>query len=210
MKGLLTVLVLAAGLVLVASVGATGSPSTNDYTLEQAVQLSATGSAFGQAKTVEVSAAAARAAGQQPGFVSTGSPDVPAQVCWNNTGLWFSWGTWPYQQRVNENRYWCATGYGGSQTYRTSHVTLGGGGGSLCDHSGAYGFRTTGGNGYTWTTVRSGGHFACPTPIPWVTLHYDRWVEYACNTWGNCSRVDNSCTNCLLPSEGGGPVGARL
>jgi hypothetical protein len=186
-------------------------PTPSDNTLEQVQYLSSTGSAFGQAEVVQIPVQEALDASRQPGFVSEGQPQTPLDVCWNNSGMWFSWGTWPYNQRVNESRYWCANRIGGQQTYRTSHVTLGGTF-SLCDSHDAYGFRTTGGNGYTWTTFRSGGHFDCPSPIPWLTYHYHRWMEWACNTWGNCSLYDHSCTNCLGLSGGGEAPGvaARL
>jgi hypothetical protein len=69
--------------------------------------------------------------------------------------------------------------------YRYSRVQLGG---FWCDHRGAYGYLVSGGNGYTWSTVRSGGHFECPSG-GWWTYNYDRWMEYACNTWGNCAFV---------------------
>jgi hypothetical protein len=221
MRKLVTLLLLsaaaAAALALTTAGALANVPSPKNYTVDEAKQLSSTGFRHAQeGRAVEVTPAEALAAAQRPGSVTEvgvpdlENPDMP-NVCWQHNGLWFEWGTWPYQQRVNESRYWCANCYGCAQTYRTSHVTLGGGGGSLCDRSGAYGFRTSGGNGYTWTIVRSGGHFACPTPIPWVVLHYDRWMEWACNTWGNCALYDHSCTNCLLPvGDGGKAVAARL
>jgi hypothetical protein len=115
------------------------------------------------------------------------SPDTPAEVCWTAVGaLWHEWGTYPYQQRVYEDRTWCADRVGGHQTYRSSHVHLHS---TLCSNDHPYAQRVSGGNGYTWTTVRSGGHFACQSPIPYVTFNWDDWQEWACNVWGNCSLV---------------------
>jgi hypothetical protein len=117
---------------------------------------------------------------------ATGETPAPKSPCWYTESLWTQWGTWPYQQRVTEYRYWCANGLGGPQTTRTSSVHLGG---SLCSHHDPWQWRVSGGNGYTWTVVRTGGTFDCPTAIPWITLHYDRWQDWSCNTWGNCAWV---------------------
>jgi hypothetical protein len=200
---------------IVSSVAIASSSTPTKYTAEQVKQLSSTGfRSAPESKGIEVSVEEAVAASKRPysetevGIFNPDSPDMP-NVCWQNSGLWFEWGTWPYQQRVNESRYWCANCYGCAQTYRTSHVTLGGGGMTLCNSSGAYGFRTGGGNGYTWTIMRSGGHFACPSPIPYITYHYDRWMEWACNTWGNCSLYDRSCTNCFIAEGKPGEVALK-
>lgn len=131
-------------------------------------------------------------AGQQPGWVSQGGGSMtPTNVCWNQGWMWVTWGTWPYVQKITEQRYWCANQIGGAQTYRTSHIVLGDTF-SLCSNHDAYGFLTSGGNGYTWATVRGGGHFDCPTAVPYIVYHYHRWMEYACNTWGNCSLYNRS------------------
>lgn len=45
--------------------------------------------------------------------------------CWYVQGaMWTEWGTWPWNQLVYEDRYWCARWIGGPQTYRSSHVHL--------------------------------------------------------------------------------------
>ena len=118
---------------------------------------------------------------------SIGAPPAPScpgcsEVCWTarEGQLYSQWGIWPWSQRVTENRDWCAYWLGGPQYYRTSHVYLTS---PRCGLSGAYGTRVDGGNGYTWTTVRSGGHFYCDG---W---NFDDWMEFACNTWGHCSFV---------------------
>ncbi|HYX89362.1 MAG TPA: hypothetical protein VE753_08335 [Gaiellaceae bacterium] len=146
------------------------------------------------AREVPLSEAAAAAA--RPGAVTEGAVPsarspvaVAADPCWSITGLWTEWGTWPYQQRVTEDRYWCAYSWGGTQYYRSSTVRLGS---TLCSHNSGWQERISGGNGYTWTVVRTGGSFSCATTIPWITLHYDRWQDWSCNTWGNCAWVRSS------------------
>jgi hypothetical protein len=124
--------------------------------------------------------------------LATGEPaaaPLPDSPCWYTESLWTQWGTWPYQQRVTEYRYWCANGWGGPQTTRTSSVHLGS---TLCSHHDPWQWRVSGGNGFTWTVVRTGGSFDCPTAIPWVIIHTDRWQDWSCNTWGNCSWVRGS------------------
>lgn len=127
-----------------------------------------------------------------PSGAVAATPDATAAssaiYCWSFTDGWTEWGLFPVQQRVTEYRNWCGY-YGGAQTYRSSSVHLGT---TLCSHSGEWQARISGGNGYTWTVVRTGGSFACPTPIPWITLHYDRWQDWSANTWGSYAQVGNS------------------
>lgn len=187
MKAIIAFIII--GAVAVAGSNAATNPTPELLPPDKAKVMVNTGSVgpktvSGAATTVEK----ALAAGKTVGANVESSPE-PKSVCWWTGGLWHEWGTWPYQQRVTEERYWCATGYGGAQTYRVSHVR---GGTTLCDWSNAYGYRIDGGNGYTWTTVRSGAHFDCPTSIPYITIHTDRWQDWACNTWGNCAGVRHS------------------
>jgi hypothetical protein len=185
-------LLLGLALALVALPVVIGTAAANDISLSPAEigELSSAGSGHNEGVIVgiPVSEAVVRAAAESPGADVEGfSPQSP---CWYNTDdLWAWWGIPPYRQWVREHRYWCATRYGGAQTYRasTTHPSS-----LLCNHSGRFEERVGGGNGYTWTTVRTGAHFACPTPIPYITYHYDRWQEYACNTWGNCGYVRQS------------------
>ena len=89
-------------------------------------------------------------------------------VCWANA-MWHQWGTWPYQQRITDTTYWCAV-YGSHITYRSSTTTASG---TLC----AVNWRARQligggvGPGFTYFTMRSSAGFACPTVIPWITLH---------------------------------------
>jgi hypothetical protein len=115
--------------------------------------------------------------------------DAPASVCWHQDNLRSWWGTEPYRQHLQEIRDWCADRVGGSQTYRVSHIFPSS---LLCSWRDPFGIRVSGGNGFTWTTVRSGAHYSCPSIIPWITFNYDRWQEWACNVWGNCSLVARS------------------
>jgi hypothetical protein len=83
--------------------------------------------------------------------------------------MWHQWGTWPYQQRITDTTYWCAV-YGSHITYRSSTTTASG---TLC----AVNWRARQligggvGPGFTYFTIRSSAAFACPTLIPWITLH---------------------------------------
>jgi hypothetical protein len=112
--------------------------------------------------------------------------NVGDYVCWNFS-LWSQHGTWPYQQRVTEQRYQCAY-YGKWMYYRVTHVLLGT---TLCSGSGAYAFIYSGGNFYTWAEVQAGGNFSCPTNLPYVTLHTQHWQRFSVNVWGNWSGYDD-------------------
>jgi hypothetical protein len=113
---------------------------------------------------------------------------VATVYCWSFTDAWTQWGIWPYQQRVTEYRYWCGY-YGGAQTYRSSSVHPGS---TLCSHDSGWQSRISGGDGYTYTVVRTGASFSCPTDIPWITIHTDRWQDWRANTQGYYWWVDAS------------------
>jgi hypothetical protein len=89
-------------------------------------------------------------------------------VCWANA-MWHQWGTWPYQQRITDTTYWCAV-YGNHITYRSSTTTASG---TLCAVNWRARQLIAGGvgPGFTYFTMRSSAGFACPTVIPWITLH---------------------------------------
>jgi hypothetical protein len=89
-------------------------------------------------------------------------------VCWANTA-WHQWGTWPYQQRITDTTYWCAV-YNNHITYRTSSTTASG---TLCGVNWRSGVLIGGGvgRGFTYFTNRASAGFACPTVIPWITIH---------------------------------------
>jgi hypothetical protein len=98
------------------------------------------------------------------------------------------WGTWPYQQKVNNDVSWCAV-YGDHITSWSTHVTLGA---SLCNPTGPYGYKQVGGVGDGVVRLRAGGYFACPTTIPWVTYHYNRWFDTSFYTRGSAAVVATS------------------
>jgi len=63
-------------------------------------------------------------------MITTGTEGIDATeaACWYTT-IWGEWGIYPYQQRVDDNTYWC--GRGGILTYRNTYPTLGD---TLCNH----------------------------------------------------------------------------
>jgi len=124
------------------------------------------------------------------GFTNEASNPLPAvaasppAVCYQTgaPGLWSQWGTYPYHQRVYEQRNWC--GYLNSyQTWRQSWVTLGS---VLCNNNNPRENKVGGGNGYFYTDVQSIGHFDCATNLPYVTIHVDDWQVWRCNMAGYC------------------------
>ena len=97
-------------------------------------------------------------------------PDLTAfanlTMCWADRA-WWQWGTWPYEQRLIDTTYWCAV-YGERITYRATTVTTSG---TLCGTNWRTHQLIGGGVGFHGMTIRSSAGFACPTVIPWVTLH---------------------------------------
>ena len=89
-------------------------------------------------------------------------------ACWANAA-WHQWGLWPYQQRITDTTYWCAV-YGSHITYRSSTTTASG---TLCAVNWRARQMIAGGvgRGFTYFTMRASAGFACPTIIPWITLH---------------------------------------
>ncbi len=81
-------------------------------------------------------------------------------------------GTWPYNQETYLHVTWC--GRAGTITYRNMWTTHNG---NLCSGSGDYANVVSGGVGYGQITIEGGAYFACPTAIPWVTLHKHRWMQ---------------------------------
>lgn len=212
MKRLIIPFALTAAVAVIVSTG--GAANVKPLAPDKASALVNSGASHnnavvGQAESPQAAMAAASQSGAQvevaPGMTpaqatgaASSSPNgavaaetaavAASPVCWHQDGMWEEWGTWPYQQRVTETRDWC--GYlGGAQTYRVSSAR---GGTTLCSWGSQYTNFVSGGNGKTWTVVRSGASFACPTDIPWITIHTDRWQEWSCNTWGNCAWVRGS------------------
>lgn len=93
---------------------------------------------------------------------------VSRPVCWANAA-WHQWGTWPYQQRITDTTYWCAV-YGSHITYRAAVTTASG---TLCGVQWRTMALIAGGVGRAFPsfTNRASASFACPTIIPWITIH---------------------------------------
>jgi hypothetical protein len=100
---------------------------------------------------------------QEGNIISASRP-----VCWRNSAR-ARWGTWPYDQRITDTTYWCAV-YGSHITFRTSSTSAGG---TLCGVSWRTNQLIAGGvgRGYASITTRASAGFACPTAIPWITIH---------------------------------------
>lgn len=115
---------------------------------------------------------------------------VMYNICYGTTDLWSEWGNYPLQQRITEYRTWCTNCKGCAQTYRHSEVHPSS---TLCSWSNPWSKLISGGNGYNYSVVRSGAHFSCPSlSIPFLNYNFDRWTDWSCNTWGNCSHVRRS------------------
>jgi hypothetical protein len=125
----------------------------------------------------------AQSVGLQPG----GMASTVAIACWRWVP-WAQWGTWPYQQKVSDDVSWCAA-YGDHITSWSSHVSLNT---YFCDSSGPYGYKQAGGVGSGVVRLRAGGYFGCPTTVPWVTLHYNRWFDTSFYTRGSAAIVATS------------------
>lgn len=106
--------------------------------------------------------------------------------CWA-TALWHQWGTWPYEQRITDTTYWCAL-LDKSITSRSTTVT---GTGTLCATNWTTNQLISGGIGYPWFTIQASAGFACPTVIPYITLHENRWVDVNRTDSGGTSEVSS-------------------
>ena len=106
--------------------------------------------------------------------------------CWANY-MWHQWGTWPYQQRITDTTYWCAV-YDSHITYRSSTTSASG---TLCGVN----WRTMQliaggvGRGYTFFTNRASAGFACPTIVPWITIHKTHHEDVKRNDKGATTQV---------------------
>lgn len=155
-----------------------------------------TSTAFADTQFQRISPAQAVQESLQPGAVTEGASPLSRitgasmmttsapQVCYHTgvPGLTVTWGSWPYQQVVHEQRDWCGT-LNGAQSWRSSYVSLGS---YLCNNSNPRQVKTGGGNGYFYTDVESIGHFDCPTNVPYITPHPDDYMVWRCNMAGYC------------------------
>src|SRR5436305_2314669 len=204
--GLLLVVAVALSALLVPAVGAAADTSPTAATAavpDKAADLSGRGPVIGGGAVTSITPAQAYAQAtdsattsqvdgaltlQQAVGLQPMSAVASASVyCWR----WVpsvQWGTWPYQQKVNNDVSWCAV-YGDHITSWSTHVTLGA---SLCNPTGPYGYKQVGGVGDGVVRLRAGGYFACPTTVPWVTYHYNRWFDTSFYTRGSAAVVATS------------------
>jgi hypothetical protein len=159
---------------------ATGGGALTSITPEQAYSLAVAPATVSE---VEGGLTLAESVGLQSGsLVSTASI-----ACWHWVP-WAQWGVWPYQQKVSDAVSWCAA-YGDHITSWSSHVSLNA---FLCNPTGPYGYKQAGGVGSGVVRLRAGGYFGCPTTIPWITYHYNRWLDTSFYTRGSAAIVATS------------------
>jgi hypothetical protein len=198
----------AAAALLTAAAGAAAKPQpgggAHPLPVAEATALAAAGVSSGSVTRV-VSAEEALAAASQPDATVTVAPGLSlreavglgsagataaavateaATGCAANAA-WWQWGTWPYEQRITDTTYWCAV-WGDHITYRSSSVN---GSGTLCSINWTGSALISGGIGYSWFVTRSSAGFACPTVIPWITLHPSHYLDVSRNAWGNSAIV---------------------
>jgi hypothetical protein len=100
-----------------------------------------------------------------------------------------TWGTWPYQQTVNDHASWCAH-YQWAMTAFSHSVTLNA---TLCGPNGTFGYTTDGFPLWSapYTTFVSGGYFTCPVSGIY-SLHLTRSMKLQVNSYGNYWIVSTS------------------
>jgi hypothetical protein len=124
--------------------------------------------------------------GQPPTRVGFKRRSLQASVyCWNATAP-HSWDWWPYDRHVYQHTYWCGY-WAGALTYRSTYTTANS---PLCGVHDIYNYRVSGGMGYSSVYVESGAYFDCPTPVPWITVHYRDWERVWYNTQGGAWILD--------------------
>jgi hypothetical protein len=152
--------------------------------LDQAVGVATAAST----PAASVPAASVPAASAPAAPRSVQAPAAAAFIGCSTNAAWHQWGTWPYEQRITDTTYWCAV-YGDQITYRSSSVS---GTGTLCGTSWTTSQLISGGIGYSWFVMRSSAGFACPTVVPWVTLHPSHYEDIARNAWGSTAAIGSS------------------
>jgi hypothetical protein len=165
-----------------ATASAPGESGSSSWIVSPSEALSAA-AVPGAATWIDPALSAQQAVGEAevPSVVS--DPPTPTW-CWANAD-WHEWGTWPYEQRLTDTTYWCAV-LGKQITYRSTSVT---GSGTLCATNWTSSALISGGIGYPWFTTRSSAGFACPTVIPWITLHENRWIDVNRTDTGGTTQV---------------------
>jgi hypothetical protein len=190
------------------SAGVTPDASQMPKGNAEATAMASTAPAFGAGTIRQITPADAYALSQQPGAVTEIAAGLsPAQafrldgaasataksslgaaatigqyICWSDYQYppHVTWGTYPLQQTVYDHQSWCAY-YGRYITSRTQYVSLGS---TFCSHHDPYGYRLSGGVGYSWVSTRAGGSFGCPTGVPWLVNNRDDSFDMARNAWG--------------------------
>ena len=193
-KALSAVLLLAAVVVPIAQAG-NGNGKAKPLDAAQAQVLASApgaslGTTIGPASPLDALAAASQPGAQTelaPGFATPAQAIAASTGCASYQSGW-GWGTWPYDQQVYDHTYYCAV-IGDHITYRSTTVTTGG---TLCGTESRDNWIVSGGIGYFWMVVHAQARFACPTVVPWVTLHPTDWLETSYNAWGNAAQVGNS------------------
>jgi hypothetical protein len=208
------VVAIAAALVVGVPAFAAGStglppdPSQMPKGSAEAVSMASTAPAVAAGNVRRITPAEAYALSQQPGAVTEIAAGLtPAQafgadttaaaapkssfaaeatigqyVCWSDYQYppHVTWGTYPLQQTVYDHQSWCAY-YGRYITSRSQYVSLGS---TFCSHHDPYGYKLSGGVGYSWVSTRAGGSFGCPTGVPWLINNRDDSFDMARNAWG--------------------------
>jgi hypothetical protein len=187
--------VLAAAIVVPAAQAGNGNGKAKLLSADQAQALaSAPGYSLGTSVT-PVSKDEALAAMLQPGANTALAPEfataqqavAASSGCASYSSGWH-WGTWPYDQSVWDHTFYCAV-TGDYITYRSTTVTADG---TVCGVESKDNWLVSGGIGYFWMVVHAEARFACPTVVPWFSLHPTDWLETAYNAWGNAAQVAHS------------------
>jgi hypothetical protein len=172
--------------------GQPGQPGSVKFSPDEAQALASAPGGSDGVVVQHVPASAAVAASQEPGarvevapgFSSAATAAAAANACFSWHSGWH-WGTWPYNQSIDEYTYYCAV-YGQYITMRSTNVTAGG---ALCGVESRDNWITSGGIGYFWMVVHAQARFSCPTVVPWIHVHPTDWLETSYNAWGNASQV---------------------
>ena len=151
--------------------------SIHRITAQEALALA---TAPGAATTVAPGLSIAQAVGAAPIQQRRLARAAASLYCYTGT-VGQGWGVWPYEIDVYDHTAWCAW-YGGSITMRSTTVTTNT---ALCSQNGTYSYLNAGGVGSVFVAWRSGGYFSCPTTIPWITFHYNKWMDLEANDYGS-------------------------
>jgi hypothetical protein len=197
----LTVAVAVAAAALAGN-GKGGGGGSASLTQAQAQAAMTAGSVSTGVATQQVSPAVVAAAAAQPGAVTLGvipAPDgtVPATPsaalapldatavsCWAVNSGW-TWGLAPYNQHLNDLTYWCAH-YNAAITTVTTTPSASS---LLCDSSASGGQVIGGGVGYRYVDEQVNGNWACPTVLPYITLHSSHYLQTSHNSIGSSQQI---------------------